>query len=40
MAPVIAFLETEVRLEVEVENLDAGNPVVQLFERWRTGLAV
>lgn len=40
MAPVIAFLEAGVRLEVEIGNLDAGNPIVQLCECWRTGLAV
>src|SRR5215213_6301362 len=37
MAPVVAFLETGIRLKVQVAYLDAGNPVVYLFERWRTG---
>jgi len=40
MAPVIAFLESDVRLEVQVEDLDAGNPVVYQLEFWGTGLAV
>ena len=40
MAPVIAFLETAVRLEVEIADLDIRNPVVQLFKGWWTGLAV
>src|ERR1041385_3168416 len=40
MAPVIAFLETEVRFEIVIDYLDTRDPFVQLCERWRTGLAV
>ena len=40
MAPVIAFLEPDVRLEVEIANVYARNPIVQLFESWRNGLTV
>src|SRR5215213_2441595 len=40
MAPVIAFLEAGVGLEILSEDFNAGEPVVQLCECWHTGLAI
>jgi hypothetical protein len=39
MAPVVAFLETDVRLEIDVTNVDTRNPIVQLIKCWRSGRA-
>src|SRR5688572_19919094 len=40
MAPVVAFLEAEVRLQVELGDLDRGKPGVNFFQRRRTCLTV
>jgi len=40
MAPVIAFLEAEVWLQIEVRNLYVRDPVIQFFEGWDAILAV
>src|SRR5689334_20624419 len=40
MAPVVAFLEPEIRLQFVIRNFDACEPGGELFERRRTGLAV
>ena len=34
MAPVIAFLEAKIRLQVVLINLDVRDPVIQIFESW------
>src|SRR5215216_7909315 len=38
MAPVIALLESDVRLEIGIEDLDTRKPQVQLFKCGRAGL--
>jgi len=40
MAPVIAFLEAKIRLQIYVCNLDVRDPVIQIFEGWGRRLAV
>ena len=40
VTPVISLLESDVRLEIEVEDLDVRNLQIQLFKRRRGGLAV
>lgn len=39
VTPVIPLLESDVRLEIEVEDLDVRKPQIQLFKRWRGSLA-
>ena len=40
MAPIIAFLEPEVRLQIELGDLDRGEPGINLLERGRVCLTV
>jgi hypothetical protein len=40
MAPVIAFLEAKIRLQIMVCNLDVRDPVIQIVEGWDAFLAV
>ena len=40
MAPVIAFLEAEVRLQIGLRNLYVRDPVIQFFEGWDAFLTV
>ncbi len=40
MAPVISFLESDVRLQIDIENLYAGKPGIYLLQRWHAVLAV
>jgi len=40
MAPVIAFLEAKMWLQIGVRNLNVRDPVIQFFEGWDAFLAV
>src|ERR1700752_2449324 len=40
MAPVIAFFEAEVWLQIEVGNLDVLDPAIQVCEGWNAGLTL
>ena len=40
VTPVISLLESDVRLEIEIQDLDVRKPQIQLFKRWRRSLAI